>query len=136
MPQDGDTRAQRRSQFKREFARDLRENATEAERKLWSFLRRKHVSGLRFRRQQPMGPYVADFFCSAAKLIVELDGGQHGTDEARAYDEARTRWLEQRGYRVLRIANIEFLANPEDVVVGIWRAVESSATPLPEISPR
>jgi very-short-patch-repair endonuclease len=135
MPQD-QTRAERRGQFKREFARDLRANATEVERRLWAYLRRKHVSGLRFRRQQPIGPYIVDFFCAAAKLIVELDGEQHGTDEAIAYDVARTEWLESRGYRVVRISNAEFLRDPEEVVNAIWRAVESSGTPLPEIRSR
>jgi very-short-patch-repair endonuclease len=135
MPQN-QTRAERRAQFKREFARELRANTTEAERKLWSFLRRKHVRGMRFRRQQPIGPYVADFFCAAAKLIVELDGEQHGTDRAIAYDTARTEWLQTRGFRVLRIPNAEFLRYPDETVDAIWRAVESSGTPLPEISPR
>ena len=136
MPQDGETRDERRAQFKRTFAKDLRANATEAERKLWAHLRRKRMGDLRFRRQQPLGPYVADFFCSAAKLVVELDGGQHGTDEAMAYDAARTKWLEARGYRVLRISNIEFLKEQEVTVDAIWRAVESSGTPLPEIRSR
>jgi very-short-patch-repair endonuclease len=74
-----------------------------------------------------------DFFCASAKLVVELDGGQHDTDEAVAYDTARTEWLESRGYRVLRIANSEFLNDPDACVNAIWRAVESSGTPLPEI---
>lgn len=135
MPQD-QTRAERRAQFKRGFARDLRNNATEGERKLWAYLRRKRVGDVRFRRQQAIGPYIVDFFCSAAKLIVELDGSQHGTDSAIAYDAARTEWLETRGYRVLRVANAEFQADPDACANAIWRAVESSRTPLPEISPR
>ena len=135
MPQN-QPRADRRAQFKRAFAKELRENATEAERKLWSLLRGKALGGLRFRRQQTIGPYVVDFYCSAARLIVELDGGQHGTDEAMEYDAARTSWLEDRGYRVLRIANVEFLQNRQNAVDAIWRAVEACGMPLPEIRSR
>jgi very-short-patch-repair endonuclease len=87
---------------------------------------------LRFRRQQPIGPYVVDFFCPSAKLIVELDGGQHGEDCAVLYDEARTRWLEAQGYRVLRFWNWEFQQYPEAVVESIWRAIVESGMPLPE----
>src|SRR5437870_7614479 len=94
----------RRAQHKLSNARELRLNATECERKLWALLRKKQFAGLRFRRQQPLGPYIADFFCSAAKLIVEPDGSQHGLDENIAYDEARTAWLTVRGYRVLRFS--------------------------------
>jgi very-short-patch-repair endonuclease len=76
------------------FARELRLVPTDAEIRLWSRLRRKQLEGFRFRRQHPLGPYVVDFFCAPAKLIVEVDGGQHA-DEG----EARTNWLEARGYR-------------------------------------
>jgi len=124
--------AVRRKALKRRTARSLRESATECERKLWSMLRGKQMAHLRFRRQQPIGPYVADFFCPAAKLIVELDGGQHGEDDAVAYDEARTRWLEAQGYRVLRFWNIEFLKESEAVLETIWRAIVESGVPLPE----
>jgi very-short-patch-repair endonuclease len=65
------------------LARRFRQEATEAERRLWGILRNKQFAGLRFRRQQPIGPFVVDFYCSAARLIVELDGGQHA-DPARA----------------------------------------------------
>jgi len=70
------------------FARKLRKEATEAEIRLWSKLRRKQLEGFRFRRQQPIGPYVVDFFCPQARLIVEVDGGQHSDREA--YDAERT----------------------------------------------
>ncbi|MFL5239582.1 MAG: endonuclease domain-containing protein, partial [Rhizomicrobium sp.] len=75
----------RRTELEREAARQLRLNATDAERKLWYCLRDKRVLGLRFRRQQPIGPYIADFYCSAAKLVVELDGSQHADTRAQ-YD--------------------------------------------------
>ncbi|HVZ90900.1 MAG TPA: endonuclease domain-containing protein [Rhizomicrobium sp.] len=122
----------RRAQHKQGNARDLRQNATDCERKLWSLLRAKQFAGLRFRRQQPLGPYIADFYCSAAKLIVELDGSQHGTDENIAYDAARTVWLTKRGYRVLRFSNEEFLKNRDLVTDAIGRAIDDSGVPLPE----
>ena len=68
----------RRRILKHERAHELRASATESERRLWSLLRRKQMAGLRFRRQQTIGPYIVDFYCSATKLIVELDGDQHG----------------------------------------------------------
>ena len=102
-----------------EFARSLRKNPTEAERKLWSQLRHKQFGGFRFRRQQPIGPYVADIYCAAAKLIVELDGGQHGNDDHAIRDEARTQWLSSRGCRVLRFWNDDVLKNLYGVLEGI-----------------
>jgi very-short-patch-repair endonuclease len=87
---------------------------------------------LRFRRQQPLGPYIADFYCSAAKLVIELDGDQHGTDENIAYDEARTTWLTKRGYRVLRFSNEEFLKQRNAVTDTISRAIVETGIPLPE----
>jgi very-short-patch-repair endonuclease len=105
----------RRTELKREAARQLRLNVTEAERKLWHCLRDKRLLGLRFRRQQPIGPYIADFYCSAAKLIVELDGSQHADGRAQ-YDIRRTRWLESRGYKVLRFWNTDL--QDSDFVIG------------------
>src|SRR4051812_37557422 len=92
----------RRSVLKQGRARELRSSATEVERKLWSLLRRKQMAQLRFRRQQAIGPYIVDFYCSAAKLVIELDGDQHGEDKNMHYDEVRTRWLNNNKYRVLR----------------------------------
>ena len=110
--------------LKRAFAKSLRVNATEPERRLWARLRAGRLDGLHFRRQQVIGPYVADFFCASAKLIVELDGGQHGEDEIVVRDEARTRFLESRGYRVLRFWNHEFLKDPEAVLEAIWHGAK------------
>jgi very-short-patch-repair endonuclease len=132
MTQTVQTRIERRSQLKRSIAKDLRKNATEPERRLWSLLRGKQMAYLRFRRQQPIGPYIVDFYCSAVRLVIELDGSQHGTNEAVAYDTARTKWLEERGYRVLRIANADLLRNSEDALEAIWSAVKNSGLPLPE----
>jgi very-short-patch-repair endonuclease len=126
------SRAIRRSKFKRSFAKQLRVDATEPERKLWMVLRRKQLAHLRFRRQQPIGPYVADFFCSAAKLIIELDGSQHGAKESVSADEARTAWLEESGYKVLRFPNDEVLKNRDAVLETIDRVIrQRSILPSP-----
>jgi very-short-patch-repair endonuclease len=83
-------------------SRALRRNATGAERALWRALKRVPVYGSHFRRQVPIGPYVADFACLRARLVIELDGGHHAQDDVRAKDEVRSRWLEREGFRVIR----------------------------------
>ena len=89
----------------RKFAKQLRANLTNAETILWSRLRQHPVH--KFRRQHPVGPYVADFACIAARLIVEVDGETHATDEARRYDRRRDAYLKRRGWRVLRVPNCD-----------------------------
>jgi very-short-patch-repair endonuclease len=91
--------------FSRETARKLRLNETEAETRLWRHLRHWPMQGTHFRRQVPIGPYIVDFACMAARLVIELDGSQHGIDDNIARDQARTRWLETAGYRVIRFWN-------------------------------
>ncbi|BDD67434.1 hypothetical protein Sj15T_24550 [Sphingobium sp. TA15] len=95
-------------------ARELRRNATDAEKRLWTLLREKLPSA-RFRRQVPIGPYFADFASHAARLIIELDGGQH--DEAA--DAPRTAFLQQEGYRVIRFWNHDVMQNPEGALARI-----------------
>lgn len=119
----------RRAQFKRGLARAFRANPTDAERRLWYLLRCKKFGGLKFRRQQPMGPYVVDFFCPAAKLVIELDGGQHSVDTNAAYDAARTRWLEARGYKVVRIPNHEILKGKSTNLIS---SAVAAHLPLPK----
>jgi len=111
-----------------ETARRLRAEMTDAERKLWSLLRRKQLQGFRFRRQIPIGPYIADFACMAQHLIVELDGGQHA--ERVHYDEGRTTWLAGVGYRVLRFWNGEVFTNTDGVVETIRLALLDPPHPL------
>jgi very-short-patch-repair endonuclease len=93
---------------------------TDAERKLWQALRARQFDGLKFRRQVPVGPYVADFLCYRARLVVELDGGQH-VESAR--DEVRDRWFTQNGFRVLRFWNNDVLKNLDGVSVAILSAI-------------
>ena len=91
--------------MKHELAKSLRRNQTDVERKLWYLLRDRRFGGFKFRRQQPIGPYVVDFVCFDKRLIVELDGSQHGGDEAMIYDARRTAFLESQGFRVVRFWN-------------------------------
>jgi adenine-specific DNA-methyltransferase len=81
--------------------RQLRRNLTQAERLLWTRLRDRQLAGHKFRRQVAIGPFIGDFVCFDARLIVELDGGQHGQEWHLRHDEARTAWLEGKGFRVL-----------------------------------
>jgi very-short-patch-repair endonuclease len=112
--------------FRRRTARRLREASTQAENLLWRRLRRYPVTGTHFRRQVPIGPYIVDFACMAARLIIEVDGSQHSRDDLRRRDEARTRWLESEGYRVMRFWNND-LANMDGVLVTIYAALYGSA---------
>jgi ATP-dependent helicase HrpA/adenine-specific DNA-methyltransferase len=115
------------------LARRLRQNRTDAERKLWSRLRRKQLEGARFRQQVPIGAYIVDFFCPEILLIVELDGGQHGSDE----DRKRDQWLEAEGYRILRFWNNDVLQNTDGVVLTIIGVVQSRLiTPTPTRPPQ
>jgi len=107
-------------------ARSLRKEMTDAERKLWSRLRR-HQTGFYFRRQTPIGNYVVDFVCLKEKLIVEADGGQHYSDEGIEQDKRRDEFLESQGFRVLRFSDIEVLKNTDGVVENI---VEELRNPL------
>jgi very-short-patch-repair endonuclease len=103
------------------IARLLRANQTPAERKLWPHLRQLKSAGFHFRRQAPIGAFVADFACHAAKLVIELDGGQHNEESGITRDGLRTAWLEGQGYRVLRFWNNDVLTNVEGVLVAIGR---------------
>src|SRR5262245_37431680 len=101
---------------------------TEAERRLWQILRLRQTDGRRFRRQVPIGPFIADFVCHEARLIVEIDGGQH--DPSSEADASRTRFLEGEGYRVLRFWNNEVLENAEGVCSLIAKSLDPVTPPL------
>ncbi|KLN54142.1 endonuclease domain-containing protein [Variovorax paradoxus] len=114
-------------------ARSLRETPTDAESLLWYHLRDRRLANFKFRRQRPIGPYFADFACLEAKLVVELDGGQHV--EAAGYDENRTRFIEAQGYRVLRFWNNEVLTQTDAVRERILQALQEDnphPSPLPQ----
>ncbi|AFT70633.1 hypothetical protein B5T_02359 [Alloalcanivorax dieselolei B5] len=114
--------------YRHRFAKDLRANMTDAERLLWKHLRAHRLAGGKFRRRQPIGPYIVDFVHFGARLIVEADGGQHSDS---AGDRQRDRWLEERGYRVLRFWNNDILKSTEAVLETIFKAVSPFPCPSP-----
>jgi very-short-patch-repair endonuclease len=114
----------------RAHARELRKNSTDAERILWSELRDHRLNGIGFRRQVPIKNYIADFVCHAAKLVVELDGGQHFSDQAEQADAARSAVIEARGFQVLRFSNHDVMTNRAGVLEIIAAAVAARAPTL------
>ena len=108
-------------------ARNLRRTMTKPEIVLWLHLREDKLGGLRVRRQHPIGPYILDFYCAAARLCVEIDGQQHGTLDAERYDDARTAWLGRKGIKVLRFAAIDVLK--EDHLEGVLHLIAQAAAP-------
>ena len=94
----------------------MRREMTDAERKLWFLLRDRRFAGAKFRRQAPIGRYIADFVCLRRKLIVEADGGQHVESSS---DRARDKWLANEGYVVVRYSNSDVLRNPEGVMTDL-----------------
>ncbi len=100
-------------------SRDLRSNLTEAERALWSKLRRKQLLGLQVYRQKPIHQYIVDFYCPKAQLVIEVDGGQHWQPDHAEQDRERDAVLEQVGLRVLRFSNHEVLKQLDQVVATI-----------------
>lgn len=104
------------------FARTMRKSLTDAELRLWLRLRNRGLSGHKFRRQVPIGPFIADFVCAEARLVVEIDGSQHFEDVSLFADARRTAWLEAEGYRVLRFNNPDVLQN----IDGVYRMIEEA----------
>jgi very-short-patch-repair endonuclease len=105
-------------------ARQLRHDQTDAEKKLWSRLRAKRFDQFRFRRQFPIGNFIADFACPKSKLVIELDGGQHL--DQRAKDDWRTKLIEQRGFRVIRFWDSDVLTAIDSVMDKIAEALSGS----------
>jgi len=103
------------------YARSLRKNPTNAERLLWQHLRRRRLAGFRFRRQHSIGPYICDFACLEAAIVVELDGSQHV--EQSGYDERRDAFLRSQGFRVLRFWNNDVLVQINVILETIFEAL-------------
>jgi very-short-patch-repair endonuclease len=120
------------SEQHRHRAKRLRRAMTRAEILLWCYLKAHHLDGLAFRRQAPMGRYVVDFVCHAARLIVELDGETHDFDARQQHDAVRDAWLASRGYHVLRFTNEEVLTALEGVLTVIR---ETAATRIRSAPP-
>lgn len=110
-------------------ARALRQQSSEAEKELWEHLRARRLNGYKFRRQVVIETYIVDFICVEAKLVVEVDGGQH--TEQMNYDAVRTARLEQLGYRIIRFWNHEILAELDTVLEQISSALMDSPSPQP-----
>jgi very-short-patch-repair endonuclease len=108
-------------------ARSLRSGMTDAERLLWQALRYKQLAGQRFRRQFPIGKFIADFVCIEQKLVIELDGGQH--QDQVEYDQLRTDFLLQNGWRVLRFWNNDVIGNLDGVLTTIAESLKSLPPP-------
>jgi very-short-patch-repair endonuclease len=116
------------------FARELRGRSTDAELRMWSQLRDRRFDAWKFRRQVPIGGYIVDFYCVKARLVIELDGGQHGTAEEEAYDAERTRVLEDLGLRVIRFWDNDVLAKTDMVMREVFRQLnEPSPRPSPGV---
>ncbi len=109
-------------------SRRLRRDATDAERRLWNCLRDRRLGGFKFVRQEPIGPYVADFCCRETRLVVEIDGGQHA-DSKR--DRTRDAWLLGRGYRVMRFWNNDVLENSDGVLEAMLELLRTAPHPDP-----
>jgi very-short-patch-repair endonuclease len=110
-------------------ARQVRRNPTEVEWLLWQRLRFWQVGGFKFRRQQPLGDYIADFVCFEGRLIVEIDGGQHA--DQKDYDKKRDAWLRDQGFIVLRFGNSDVLQNMD----GVLQVIRKNLTSTPFLNP-
>ena len=115
-------------------AQELRNNATPAERTLWRCLSKRHLSGHKFTRQAPVGPFVCDFLCRERGLVVEVDGGQHA--EMAAADATRTNYLEQQGFQVLRFWNNDVLQNTESVLEAILAELDECESKFTRAHPQ
>ncbi|WP_020484323.1 endonuclease domain-containing protein [Methylomonas sp. MK1] len=120
----------------KELARSLRKNQTNAEQVIWQQIRNRQLLGYKFRRQQVIGPFIVDFVCLEPKLVIEIDGGQHA--DQKQYDQDRSHYLQQLGYRVLRFWNHEVLQDTPAVmeaihltVLELRESVKAEETPSP-----
>ena len=102
------------------FQKQLKTSQTNAEATLWYYLRNRHLSGYKFRRQVVIGLYIVDFICFEKRLIIECDGAQHNEAEKKKYDDSRSMYLNGQGYRVLRFWNHDILKETENVLAHIY----------------
>ena len=112
-------------------ARRLRRDETLAEKRLWEQLRNRQLDGVKFVRQAPVGPFIADFLCRETRLIVEVDGATHSTDAEVRHDAARTAQLARLGYCVLRLQNDEVMYGMDEVLTLIRQALARCPSPTP-----
>lgn len=105
------------------LSRQLRANSTDAEKLLWSKIRKKQIKNYQFFRQKPIGNYIVDFYCDKARLVIEIDGGRHYEDENSKNDKIRESFLEEQNLRIMRFTNLDVLKNIENVVEKIYREI-------------
>ena len=110
------------------FSRKLRTDMTDAEQLLWKYVRRKQLCNIQFYRQKPIGYYIVDFYAPAARLIVEIDGGQHFFDEHLRKDQKRDAYLSSLNLKILRFNNWQILKSLGDVLKEIHRQIENGDT--------
>ncbi len=115
----------------KQYSRQLRENPTDAERHLWVTIRMKQLRGYQFYRQKLIGEYIVDFFCPRAKLVIEIDGSQHFSDEMTDDDRIRDECMSSQGLRVLRFTNTDVLAHLDGVVESIIENMMVSEEKIP-----
>lgn len=111
-------------------SRELRSTMTDAEIALWAKLRRKQLRGLQFYRQKPLGHFIVDFYCPAAQLVIEIDGGQHYEEAGMIRDGLRDGYLESLGLYVLRFSNLDVLGNIDGVIAAIVEQLETLFAPV------
>jgi very-short-patch-repair endonuclease len=117
------------------FAREMRKGSTDAEKKLWSILRGRRLSGFKFRRQHRIGGYILDFYCVRYRVAIELDGGQHNDPAVAQYDAQRTQSLNELGIRVLRFWDDDPLRDAPIIAEEIFRQLSEQAHPMPSPQP-
>jgi very-short-patch-repair endonuclease len=117
------------------LARDHRHPLTPAEAKIWSKVRNRGL-GFKIRRQHPIWRFIVDFYCAEAKLVIEIDGDSHAEPDQKEYDDARTKWLEERGYKVMRITNEDVHRRLEDALKEIYLTCQERVAKLNSPSER
>ncbi|MFC1576937.1 endonuclease domain-containing protein [Candidatus Omnitrophota bacterium] len=118
-----------------EKCKRLRKDQTDAEHKLWSVLRNRQLSGVKFRRQFPIGNYIVDFYSPEYKLGIEADGGQHYEDKGKRHDELRTRELNRYEVKIVRFSDLDILKNIEGVYERIHEIIENRKNNSPHLNP-
>jgi very-short-patch-repair endonuclease len=117
------------------LAKSLRKSSTDAELLLWRYLRNRSFGGVKFRRQQPFGPYIFDFISLSDRLIIELDGGHHNLEAEKVRDKVRDKFIEDEGFRVVRFWNNDLTDNIEGVLESIRLVLLNEDSPSPRPSP-
>ena len=113
----------------KERRRELRKSQTGAERQLWKILRNKQMGGYKFFRQYGIGPYITDFYCPLSKIVIEVDGGQHYSEQGMRDDKQREGYLKRGGIRVIRFSNLDVLKN----MAGVFECIQKELPPTPSL---